>query len=763
MTDPTGNRRLTAALRSGSPREVLAAERDLGLAGRFGPVEQATSQVLAIAFSGQDLVEITHKNRGSQIDAIRVVGLDSDSRTFVDQHFDLATQESRGAWYLPQEASLRAGTANLAGYVLVGNPFAVNAARDGNVKVSLRDAPDALAVWALVLPVMEALLAPIELRSSTGKVKPAEHQRNSWAAIAATYAGLELDVGDVVTQMGYGGGWSTLRIGEQRELVGQLVRRVADAMTPDTASLWRAQLTIQLADAYLKKAKAGPPLARAVLTKVHQPAFSAAFGGDWLSFLDYLGAEPNAAEQITTALPEPRLYTGAAGRASQVAADSGLPVDEVNRIVASFLGQHPGASPIEERVTAMRQWWNEYDRTWSRQSSGMPSLWGLVDEGLFVLDNPRAPAPYLYRQVLTPELAATIDGLWDGVTLTKWPERIVSEFHPHRQMAESFGPAIKFWQGVALTCWYVCEGPTSRTTLGALGQYHSRDVTALRDIGFLIDTQLFDELAKAESQLGPPQSIDSRRDVQSVGNVEVTMTISVGTRRDGFETLRDIVTRYRRAWAATHLEAYLKHRWDSELRDVAREHSRRVAAKGKPPTMKQFAGFAAPAANHWFGGDLAALYASLGEVAPATPERVDLLPGDPYTFVRSVWTALGGQHLPEETAWKDRPAFDHQWQIGKLASRSLHYLQLAEALDRAPTPKEFGANRITWDSFGGEDQGWQRYIEVIEKARTDSSRAPLPPPPHPPQVQAPRPQPTPDPARAPTGRSGGWRRLLGKD
>jgi hypothetical protein len=774
VTDPAGRSRLADALRSGSPRDVLRAEDGLGMAELFAAIERLTAQLLAIAFSGHNLAEITHKNRGSQGDAVHLAGLDRENRSFLDRHFDLAEQESRGAWYLPQEASLRAGTANLAAHILAGNPFAINAARDGNVKVSLRDAPDALALWALVLPVMEALLAPIEQRSATGKVKPSEQQHKAWQSITDTYHSLEIDLDDLLSHMSYGSGWSKLRIAEQRELTDQLVRRLAGSLASETARLWRAQRGQQLAQAYFKKAEAGPPLARTVLTKALQPAFSTVFGGDWLAFVHYLGAEPNPAEQITTALPEPRLYVGAAGKAAQVAAEKGLPVDEVERIIASFLGQHPGTSPVDERVDVMQRWWSEYDAIWSRQASGMPSLWGLVDEGLFVLDNPRAPAPYLYRHVLTPELSATIDRLWDGVTLANWPERIVSEFHPHRQMADAFGPAAALWQGVALTCWYVCEGPSSRTTLGALGQYHSRDITALRDMGFPVDPKLFAELGQAESRLGPPQEIQSRREVQSTGPIEVTITISSGTRRDGFEILRDIVTRHRRTWAAAHLDGYLKHRWDMELREVAREHSRRVAAKGKPPTIKQFASFAAPSANHWFGGDLAALYAALGEVAPATPERIDLLPGDPYTFVRSVWTALGGRHLPEEASWKDRPAFDHQWQIGKLASRSLHYLQLAEALGRHPTPNEYGADRITWDSFGGEEQGWQRYTAIIEAARTQPATAPPPPPsaplpPGPPRLPAPPPQtqPPPPPDRPPlpppptqSQPISGWRRLL---
>lgn len=137
VIDAPGDEQLADALRSGTPHDLLSAEERRGHAARFAAVERLTSQLAAIALSGHDLVEITHRNRGGRADAIRLVGLDSDNRAFLDQHFDLAAQESRGVWYLPQEASLRAGTANLAAYVLAGNPFAINAARDGNVKVSL--------------------------------------------------------------------------------------------------------------------------------------------------------------------------------------------------------------------------------------------------------------------------------------------------------------------------------------------------------------------------------------------------------------------------------------------------------------------------------------------------------------------------------------------------------------------------------------------------------------------------------------------------
>jgi hypothetical protein len=317
-------------------------------------------------------------------------------------------------------------------------------------------------------------------------------------------------------------------------------------------------------------------------------------------------------------------------------------------------------------------------------------------------------------------------------------------------MAEAFGPAVELWHGIALTCWFVCEGPMSRTTLGALGKYHHRQVVALDEMGFPIDRAIFRELEHAENRLSPPeQAWEDQESWQLQPEIRVSVSRGGIQRREGFELLRDVVTRHRRAWAARHLDGYLRHRWDTELRRVSREYSRRVAAAGKAPTLRQFASFAAPVANHWFGGDLAALYAALGEQSPGRPARIDLLPGDPLVFVRAVYAALGGgPPLPREAAWEDHDAFGHQWELRRLASEALRYLQLQEALDRPPTPKEFGADRMRWDQLGGGEAGWARYEAAIEASRS------TPPPPTPPHQPAwPTAQPPPPPSPGPVTRS----------
>jgi hypothetical protein len=73
---------------------------------------------------------------------------------------------------------------------------------------------------------------------------------------------------------------------------------------------------------------------------------------------------------------------------------------------------------------------------------------------------------------------------------------------------------------------------------------------------------------------------------------------------------------------------------------------RMTCAPGEREDDEQFAAFAAPVANHWFGGGLAALYAALGEKSPGQPARIDLLVGDPLGFVRAVFTTLGGGPAP---------------------------------------------------------------------------------------------------------------------
>ena len=118
--------------------------------------------------------------------------------------------------------------------------------------------------------------------------------------------------------------------------------------------------------------------------------------------------------------------------------------------------------------------------------------------------------------------------------------------------------------------------------------------------------------------------------------------------------MRDIVTRHRRAWAERYLDPYIKSRWDTELREAARHHAEAIAAKGKPPTPKQFARYALTATNHWLGGDISAFYAAIGEKSAVHPERVCLMPLDRTGFAHRVFDALGGRHFVRQIVVANR-------------------------------------------------------------------------------------------------------------
>ncbi len=201
--------------------------------------------------------------------------------------------------------------------------------------------------------------------------------------------------------------------------------------------------------------------------------------------------------------------------------------------------------------------------------------------------------------------------------LPRWPERIISEPFPHKLLAETFGTALKFWHGCALTAWFFCEGPSSRTDLAGLAEYYSKDIQVLKEMGTPINERLFEELVRAEAQLGQPEPF-TRQEPTVRGNIDITITstISYGTRRKGFEKLRDIISSYRRQWAERYLGQYLQKRWETEIREAAHPYKLYIKQKGIPPTTKQFAKDAKAATNHWFGGNISGLYGAIQEQSP---------------------------------------------------------------------------------------------------------------------------------------------------
>jgi len=690
---------------------LLALETASGKSDRFSTVDELAARLLIDALRGSSIVTIADGPDGlKNSDRVTFVLTDSE-RSYINSTFDLAGQQARGAWYLPEELSLKLSPLTLPFHIRQHPAHAFTLASDDVARTKAGSSPDVLLAWALLLPVFDSIIGPLSIRAAA-KLGTADEQRAEWAAAQQTYRSIGLDP-DLLAKIRYGGGWSRLTRYQQQQTRAELIDALASVPALPLVSAIRARRISALHAAFVKKGKRGTPLARSVLIRAVNPTLSAYFAGDWLAFLDYLDAAPNLGEEIITALPEARIIHGGNSKVAKVAAEQGLPVDEVAAMLAAYLGQTTAVSPLDERVAVMTSWWRQFDLAHARQRPGMPALWGLVDEGHYDLTDRSSSIPRLYRHILDPDLSATIDRLWDGLILPRWPERIVSEPNPHRLMAEAFGPAVTLWHGVALTAWYTCQGGMSRTTLSQLAHYHRRELAALDEVGSPIDPGLFEELTAAESRLGEPQQHWGR--VENLGGI--TISTDGWQTRDGFEILRDIITTHRRQWASKHLDNYLRHRWHTEVTTVAREFHRHTAAKGKPPTFKQFAAFAAPAANHWFCGDLAGLYAALGVKAPEQTQRIDLLPVDAHQFTQAVYAALGGVRIEKDMEIHDQPTSSRMWALARLASQSVYYVQQSEALGRPPEPKEFTADRYTWPWEGGIEEGWPIYTAVIERVR----------------------------------------------
>ncbi|WP_456302818.1 hypothetical protein [Streptomyces mirabilis] len=478
---------------------------------------------------------------------------------------------------------------------------ALTLAADGSAGVSLVDgSADAELLWSVLVPLFEALIEPIRVRAA-GPAKTIDDQRRLWCGIEERYRLFGI-ADDALEIFSFGGGWHRLeRPGQQRarlRLLGALT-----AVNPLQLVARHRSLQLQaLMAGFAKKAKTGTALARRVLTRALQPVVSGYFAGDWLAVLDYLQAPPHPDEEVITALPEPRLYVGMSAQAAGMAAEVGIPEDDIHAMLAAFLGGPTSLSPVEARVAALRDWWTAFDPVHAVQRPGMRSLWGLVNNKLMAFGpDEHGFTQQLYRQLLPASVNEQVDRLWQSVTLQRHAKSIVSNPRPHQLMAETLGPALEFWHGVALTAWFVCEGPYSRAPLSRVADHYGRPLTALRAADCPISPDLFEELRIAELHLGPEEAIVKERRKLPVGtpigSFTLTMSQSGGSRREGFERVRDIATRHRRAWADQYLDTYLQQRWRTALEDVARSHHRFVAAKGRPPTARGGARSAGQAAS----------------------------------------------------------------------------------------------------------------------------------------------------------------------
>jgi hypothetical protein len=713
---------------------LLDLETENGKTELFASVDLLIADTVVRALRGEVVVQT---KRGRQADSVSIEGLDRRNKTALEDIFSIERQHSRGAWFLPEKVSIKTGLVNLPSIFAKYPRFATGLAWEERARILLADSPAAVFLHVAIEPLFEQLFQPFELRGRIAGSKSREDQIAAWKSVDELVSALGLNLEKELRVMRYGGGWSRLRAAEQIEAKQNVLRALSTQANEQLAARYRAYLLRPLIDRYYSKSKNGQARRKQVLTRSLEKTLSGFFGGDWLRFLQYLGETPHPDEEIAAAIPEAQLFVGGSKSAAAVASEVGVATEEVERALATYWETSKdhatvAGSPVDQRVSVLRAYWKHFDEIHSRQESGMPALWGIVEEDRSIRLTWEGPDWYnarAYRKLLPPDLITEIERLWASILLPRWPERIVSELSPHALMAESFGPALTFWHGSALTAWFVCEGPMSRTDIASMPTYYQDDLRQLEQLGCPINLNLFADLSEAEKRLGPPEPIKTNVSTTDVAGVTLEMSISSGSRRSGFAKLRDVLTKHRRTWADQYLETYLRARWETELREAARLHAQMIADKGKPPTPKQFARHAATATNHWFGGDMSAFYAAIGEKSMVRPERVTLLATDRIGFAKRVFEALGGKPFERKTLVANREEGvaqaaeqDRHTKFGWLAEESLRFVQLEEALGRPPELKEFGAAGFEYRSSvlaPDSQEAWSKYVAVMEVARAD--------------------------------------------
>jgi len=262
----------------------------------------------------------------------------------------------------------------------------------------------------------------------------------------------------------------------------------------------------------------------------------------------------------------------------------------------------------------------------------------------------------------------------------------------------------------------------SRTDLTGLKNYYARAATAMSALSAPLAPSFFEEMARADSILGPPETIWEGTHREQSELVDLSISISHGSRRSGFETVRDLLTRFRREWAEQHLESYLQGRSEEDIKQAIHLYQRSGSNRGKPPTLKQFAKTAVVPTNLWFGGDICAFYDSFGEKCPVT-SIVVAKPMDRTAFVATAFRGFGGK------PGTDLSARSSNWVLRQLSNAAIRYVQLEEAFGRPPTQKEFGSSTLELAARQlntTSEEVWTWFQEVIRWVQTDMGHRVLP-------------------------------------
>lgn len=707
MIEPFG-RRLLLTLTLHDAMELDAHDHP----DRFKQIDAVVSELLRLAVGkAKDEHDPSLKAADSALRLATLDPLDDTSRKLISRTFVRVAMEKRGAWFIPEPKSIDVGWLSFAFFQQRRSRFASASIAGTRTNIDVLDR-ESLFLWSTALPLFDLLWAPFRLRGPESGTKVSADE---WRRASDFYRAIGVPM-ETLAPFLPRSGWSKLDTAGRAEHKSALFDAVVRALKPAAVAAAARMLFLrELAARHYRVGKHGRALRRKVLAKPFQPTLIAYFGGSWLDWLEWIGEPPHPDEEVIEALPSTKLFVETrdtlAEKMESTAKATGSSPARVAEVLTALQGSAITQSPIDERLAVLRQLWRSVDATHRAHDVNQGSLWGLVGERFFHLTTGLRgqfgePDDRVADRFLPTGVLSQADALWGTCVLARFPDALVFEPFPRAAMAEALGPALRFWHEVALTAWFVSEGPRSRTTLSGLRDHARKLIVALDEFGTPIPPALFDELAKAEQARGEPEQLWA----QTVVAGGLSLAVSAGTRLGGYSGFRDIISRHRLAWATSYLDTYLRACWERDLISVQGEVQRRLADKGKPPTAKQFASLAADVANHWFAGDLSRVATAIGIKSPVSPKRNPKLRGSADEFSARMYLRLIGAARADDT--NSIAAAAHY------AKQAIDIVQRWEAEGEVPDFADGGSKMIDYlreNVFGSAspEDSWTAYIRLI--------------------------------------------------
>ncbi|MFD6811662.1 stress protein, partial [Streptomyces anthocyanicus] len=125
---------------------ALGLEAAAGQQQRFADLDAMVGRLLALALGGRPLVTVTPGSAQSS-DSVEVAVLTAQERAWCGEAFGVQEQQRRGAWFVPQKMSLKAGVVNLPHLLRARPAYAVTLAGDDTARLQVVDGADAVLLW----------------------------------------------------------------------------------------------------------------------------------------------------------------------------------------------------------------------------------------------------------------------------------------------------------------------------------------------------------------------------------------------------------------------------------------------------------------------------------------------------------------------------------------------------------------------------------------------------------------------------------------